>query len=351
MIIEQVGKQFSLNILFVFIKRHVITYNESDNSLNYDEFRGGCRLDQQQSVLSFTVNESLHMERGQEIEEMLSISIEPDIAIETFEEYMQIRGLIILQGECSKANNTEDKYDDEATEQNDATVYMEKVIDTQVNQMMFSHRFPVEVSVARNRIDNIAEVKVEVISFDYELPANDRINIEATLHIHGIKGDNVEQEKEEKQEEAEAVIEETAPTSEEHNVVNDQAQATEEEKELPATEEQAIQTDVSESLQDDAKIISESIEATDDQVIDIQYSETTAEVADEEVSDVLFLTDLFGEVEEASVTTMKIHIIQEEDTIESIAKRYDISALQLMKDNNIHADDMEPGALIYIENK
>lgn len=339
-----------LNILFVFIKRSVTTYNESDNSLNYDEFRGGCRLDQQQNVLSFTVNESLHMEKGQEIEEMLSISIEPDIAIETFEEYMQIRGLIILQGECSKANTTEDKYHDEANGQNDALVYMEKVIDTQVNQMMFSHRFPVEVSVARNRIDNIADVKVEVISFDYELPANDRLNIEATLHIHGIKGNNVEREKEIDQEEAQAEpqIEETASTEEENNVVNEQTN--EEEIKTPDNEEQLTSINVPETLQSDEKIISESIEAIDDQVIDIQYSETTEE-EDEEVSDVLFLTDLFGEVEEASVTTMKIHIIQEEDTIESIAKRYDMSALQLMKDNNIHADDMEPGSLIYITTK
>src|SRR5690625_3167167 len=83
--------------------------------------------------------------------------------------------------------------------------------------------------------------------------------------------------------------------------------------------------------------------------IDIQLSESEEDDGDEEVKDVRFLTDLFGGEQEETYTKMKIYITQENDTIESIAKRYEMSTLQLIKDNQLTGEGLEEGQLLYIQ--
>lgn len=336
-------------------------------------------MEQEHNMLSFTVNESLYMEAGQGMEEMLAISLEPDIAIETFHDYVQIRGIIILQGECKKATNDPKGKE---LEENQLKNYVEKIIDTEPNQAMFSHRFPVEISVPKDRIPNMADVKVEVVSFDYELPSTHLLNIEATLHIHGISADRVVQEApKEVQEsplEAPKAVEDTPlgqdATQKEIEPVLDVEEKAESEvvrespdraeanqSSEPAEANEALEAQKFEEIQEAEKVQERTtprehapdterhIVETDHQTIDIQLSENEGEEADEKVKDVLFLTDLFGGVSEESVTTMRIHIVQEEDTVESIAKRYEMSTLQLMKDNQLVADEMTPGKLVYID--
>jgi len=46
---------------------------------------------------------------------------------------------------------------------------------------------------------------------------------------------------------------------------------------------------------------------------------------------------------------MRICIVQDEDTIETIADRFEVSPLQLIKQNKLTEDfDVEPGQLLYI---
>src|SRR5699024_6531963 len=130
----------------------------------------------------------------QGIEEMLAISLDPDIAIETFHEDIQIRGIIILQGEYKKVIDEQTNVEHE---KDSSLQIIEKMIETEENQVMFSHRFPVEVTVAENRINDLNDVKVEVVAFDYEIPTNDSLNISAELHIHGILNERNIQEKNE----------------------------------------------------------------------------------------------------------------------------------------------------------
>lgn len=336
------------------------------------EIGGGLRLEQHKDILSFTVNESLHLESGQGIEEMLGISLEPDIAIETYHDYVQIRGIIILQGECKK---TTENIEGINSTDHSITNYIEKIIDTEPGQAMFSHRFPVEVSVPKNRIRDISDVKVEVVSFDYELPSTHRLNINATLHIHGIVADEIISAPAETPETLETPEEtsektlrttkedEKTDTSDELSLDKDMHEKKESTEEIMHTEEletskqeEVTIIDSEETKSGDLTASEEAMTVEDDKLhdekdeIDIQLSEME-EKEEEQVNDVLFLTDLFGGIAEESSTTLRIHIIQEEDTIESIAKRYDVSALQLMKDNQLSADEMIPGNLIHIENK
>src|SRR5690606_19452538 len=113
-------------------------------------------------VIIFDVNETLYFERGQEIAEMVSISLDPDIAIQAYDQYIQVRGLIMLQGEYVKVENSQPEYQ-EFTEE--LTNYIEKVVDTEENQAQFSHRFPVEISVPSYRVENEADVTVTIDAF------------------------------------------------------------------------------------------------------------------------------------------------------------------------------------------
>jgi len=310
-------------------------------------------LTQDKDLLSFTLNESLLVEGMQGIEEMLAISLDPDIAIETFHEDIQIRGIIILQGEYKKVIDEQTNVEHE---KDSSLQIIEKMIETEENQVMFSHRFPVEVTVAENRINDLNDVKVEVVAFDYEIPTNDSLNISAELHIHGILNERNIQEKNEEGKE----VEDTSEKIQDESFIAPDKDVTDADKQEVSNQdsvEQAIEptlhdfeNDSSEMNRDDADESEANyninMNEQEEDEIDIQLSETEAE---EVVEDVLFLTDIFADTEEKSVSTMRIHIIQKEDTIESVAKRYDMSALQLMKDNQLNADEMTPGKLIYID--
>lgn len=313
------------------------------------------------NVLSFTVNESLYVEGMEGIEEMLAISLDPDIAIETFYEDVQIRGLIILQGEYKKSPDNQEN----TSLGNESHIQiMEKMIETEEDQVMFSHRFPVEVTVSENRITDINDVKVEVVAFDYEIPSNYRLNITAELHIHGILNENALRKVEEENEQN--LTDDTERIESEEKQTNEKEQkGSQVKKEDNVKEETTTSENNSIIKTEDFEITEDSIEAKyksenekvvshveklneGEETIDIQLIENEEIEEQDEVEDVLFLTDLFADVQEESVSTMRIHIIQADDTIESVAKRYDMSALQLMKNNQLNADEMTPGKLIYI---
>src|SRR5699024_9494160 len=299
---------------------------------------------------------------------MLAISLEPDIAIETFHDYVQIRGLIILQGECKKAMK-----DEKETEAKDSTItnYIEKIIETEPGQAMFSHRFPVEISVPKERIQNMADVKVEVVNFDYEIPSTQLLKIEATLHIHGIIADELVREAEKEaqldkretpakaEQSKKAKSEPVQDEQEEESLAQVRAQEEADQKTLnkeakdmtePPKKPQEISVDKTKEPEqqetergDDAlstKIQKNELESDqkseaepetqpeqpqpepqlesviekgsiEEEIIDIQLSESETDEDEEQVKDVLFLTDLFGGISEEAVTTMRIHIIQE----------------------------------------
>ena len=72
----------------------------------------------------------------------------------------------------------------------------------------------------------------------------------------------------------------------------------------------------------------------------------------EQVRAVSYLSDMFSDSEEESYTRMRLCIVQEQDTIDSIAERYQVSALQLIKLNRLDEDyDVKEGQLLYIPHK
>src|SRR5699024_7518506 len=117
----------------------------------------------------------------------------------------------------------------------------------------------------------------------------------------------------------------------------------------PLEDEKVLSSDEAHNLkleneEDDERIT--QLESTDTD-IDIQMSETKDEDTDD-VKDVHFLTTIFNRAKEESISTLRIYIVQEGDTVNTIAKQYEIYSLKLLKMNELNENNLEKSQLIYV---
>lgn len=288
--------------------------------------------------ITFDVNETLFLKSGQGISEMQSIALDPDIVVQSYGDYVQVRGLIVLQGEYVVAlPGTGDKPNVHGT--------MEHVQELENNEAEFTHRFPVDITVASHRVNNVDEITVMVDAFDYELSDRNTLKIKASIIINGIDATEASvQSNQDTVQEVEEVAEEEV-IAEEVIAEPTEAVAEVEEQDVVA----AVVEEAEEVKEVEASVEVESeFEATDTQEPDIQLSGTKDEAEESAIHDVQYLTDIFGEEKEETYTKMRLYITQPEDTIATIAKQYHISALQLLKDNNLSQENLSEGQLIKI---
>ncbi len=411
-----------------------------------------------ESVFQFELNETLYFEKGQEVNEMRGVSLEPDISIHSFHDYISIRGVIELKGEYEKSSHN-DFYSDLELNEMASKRYVEVVEEENEDGLcIFSHRFPVEISVPANRIADLNDISVYIQTFDYEIPDPTLFRLYSTIEIHGIQQEErmvptEQQEVDEEQSEdefdvataeadsdfreenvdhfqfelqqseldhkseeiednqslpflddpnQEVLDEERLEVSEETEKVLDEEQlevSKETEKtlrveEINKAEDQEELAEGPASTEDTNEEIDETgrwkyketktlkeffgTEAKENDDLDEEemeededyewteeeYEQEDAETSPEVnqnsddrrnhegVKDVSYLADMFSGKEENSYTSMRLCIVQEQDTIDSIAERYQVSALQLIKQNRLDDDyDVTEGQLLYIPQK
>lgn len=340
-----------------------------------------------ENKITFDLNETLLFELGQEIEEMISISLDPDIVIQEYDDYVQIRGVIMLSGEYFRKLEERELSSEIPLQNNPPFRYIEKVIQINRDVSSFSHRFPVEISVSKDRVDHMEDIVVAVDSFDYQLPTSDSLNIVASLHIYGITPEQIKDlEEKERRPIVSATDEdefaERKLTVEKNNVYNDNSnpnnidistydhetssktinetdseeqplrliKGIKNEEETASIEKLQLEA-IEQEIEDNKENMTlEEVQQTNtEDEIQIELNESTDEDNDE-VNDVTFLTELFNSDEE-TYTQLKIYIAQKDDTVESIAKQYDIPVLQLIKDNKMSMDSIEEGQLITIRQR
>ncbi|AST92756.1 stage VI sporulation protein D [Sutcliffiella cohnii] len=139
---------------------------------------------EQQSCLRFSVEESVWFQKGQEVRELISISLDPEIQIYEQDQYVSIRGALYLTGEYY----SETEADDDENETFAQARYVEGVVEREDGTFELEHRFPVDITIPRNRIQNLDDVYVAVDSFDYSTPARGCLQLDAELSISGIYG-------------------------------------------------------------------------------------------------------------------------------------------------------------------
>lgn len=142
-------------------------------------------MDKEESVFQFDLRESVYFEDHQQVSEITSISLEPEISIQTYGDYISIRGVIALNGQYRSVDNSVVEQLQPSFEKH-ALRYIDSVEENENGFASFSHQFPVEISVPLYRIADLNDVAVDIDSFDYDLPDPAQLIVEAGIAIHGI---------------------------------------------------------------------------------------------------------------------------------------------------------------------
>ena len=154
-----------------------------------------------QSYLRFTLEESVWFQKGQEVDELLSIALDPNILVQESDQYVTIKGSLELSGEY----NREEVNVEEAVDYFSNPKVVQAVEVREEGVHLFTHHFPVEVTIPKNRIQELDEIDVFVETFDYAFPERSCLMLSADLMITGLYG---EQQHELVEEEVERDVEE-----------------------------------------------------------------------------------------------------------------------------------------------
>jgi stage VI sporulation protein D len=363
----------------------------------------------EQSYLRFSLEESIWFKRGQEVAEFLSIALDPVVSVDEYEQYITILGALELSGEYLMAEGEESSADsfDFASHR-----FIQHVSTREDGISELSHRFPIDITIPKNRIYNLEDVYVMVESFDYDLDENGRLLVTADISISGISevpldepslaeeeeedllfepfevvarkevyeeeqrkqqveeetstifNHVLEEQNEEQAQEAEAIPRKETKQKEEKVVPLNNNEYPEEKKEKgekkekeekEEKEETAAQLEENELMeaeeenvvpQQEAKVsIGSMKENDDDEMEKIDENEKTKAKSE----NTLYLTKLFAKNQGEEFTKVKICIVQQGDSLDKIAERYDITVQQLLRANQLESpEEIHEGQLLYI---
>ncbi|MGG3842174.1 stage VI sporulation protein D [Anoxybacillus kestanbolensis] len=355
-------------------------------------------------MLRFSIEEAVAFRREHHVDQLLSISLQPTITIEEQEDYVYIRGVLELSGEYTKHEE-----DGEDVETFELGRYIEQVRMRDEETGEFLHQFPIDITVPKERVDDLEQVYVLIESFDYDLRKNELLLI-AEVAIHGIQMDDdredeeewdaynvddfepfeavahqeVYEEEKEEQEERETIVnvptfymlhEEQVADNDEHKEERIDVQGEHEEEQVADNDEHKEERiDVQgeheeEQVADNDEHKEERIDVQgehEEEQVDTQKGyEEEQESKREETSfqlelkgretnekrneNALYLTKLFGKNEEQAFARLKICIVQQGDSLDKIAERYDVSVQQLLRTNHLESGaDIHEGQLLYI---
>ncbi len=375
--------------------------------------KGGVALSQgNESCLRFSLEESVWFQKGQEVEELVSISLAPNITIHENEQYVTIQGALELTGEYQRYNDGSSEEEDLFT----APKFVHHVEERDEGLCEFSHRFPVDITIPNNRIQSINDIYVEVESFDYLFQERSCMKLTADLTITGLYGDqqhkpaHEETEVEEVQLEVtnrEATVDEIESNiewSHEHRI-EEQDEPTildheyepfsvEARKSADETEEKVVSINKSAELfeapqlpineakepeitfsaarsEGPQEVVEEVVEEAPE--VELQpvpeaelqpQVETQPEVEEESSSSPpqpkvkkkksskkgMSLTEFFARKEETEdLTKLRVAIVQSGETVEQLASRYEVPVQQLLKVNHLELNqDIYEGQVLYI---
>jgi stage VI sporulation protein D len=147
--------------------------------------KGGVALSQEnQSFLRFSLEESVWFQRGQEVEELLSLSLDPNITIIESDQYVTIRGTLDLSGEYKSYSEADPDQQLSSTQR-----WVQKVEQREEGVCEFAHQFPVDITIPTYRVRELSEIDVLIETFDYVLPERSCLKLSAELNITGLYGE------------------------------------------------------------------------------------------------------------------------------------------------------------------
>jgi stage VI sporulation protein D len=336
------------------------------------------------SSLTFSVEESVWFKKGQEVQEVLSMSLEPEIAIEERGDHISITGALQLVGEyVPKEEETASLR--EVTHAN----MVEEVSISEDGIGELTHRFPVDITIPTERVRSLDDIYVIIDSFDYDLPADGSLKLAADIIISGI---GQSEEREGNQAQAPSYEEELDNVVSLHGEQSDQGAFEVETRKLPEEQEATTSdynmydkqeepeqaqtytspqiemkgraeepTDAADASTSNSYWINESnVDAGEvnyrnsDQDADnegaSQANDSNHQSSEKRDENALYLTKMLsgGDDNDDQFSRLRMCIAQEGETLQAISERYNVSVNQLQRVNRLDTEEIGEGQIIYI---
>ncbi|WP_196220145.1 LysM peptidoglycan-binding domain-containing protein [Terrilactibacillus tamarindi] len=136
--------------------------------------------------LQFSINESIWLQDGERAEDILSMALEPDVAIEENGDFVAIKGALRLTGEYKPLDQPAIDVQEEDSNGHSAFRTIDEINETDEGTALIEHRFPVDITVPAQKVANIEDLYVVIETFDYTLEENRRILLQGDIAITGL---------------------------------------------------------------------------------------------------------------------------------------------------------------------
>ncbi|MGS0417031.1 stage VI sporulation protein D [Bacillus cereus] len=306
--------------------------------------------------LRFSLKESVWFQKGQEVEELLSISLDPDVEIEELDHEVIVRGQLDLTGEYV-ARQDDSAYSLRELSPAKAIDYVETRADG-VNELV--HSFPLEISIPRNRVKVIEELYVSIEEFDYELKENGCLQLLADISITGLCDEERTEDEEEETAYAELEADESRPAPHEEVPAYKESDGWEDYAFEPFQLEERKEQEIEEEELEEHELVEREEEQETTPQFELfgrknfkkekakKQEEPEEEAYSQRDENALYLTKLFTKEPEEEFTKLRMYFVQEGDTIESVAERYETTVQSLYRVNQSEDIYLTTGQIIYI---
>jgi stage VI sporulation protein D len=295
-----------------------------------------------QTSLSFSLKESVWFQKGQEVEQLLSIALDPDIVVQDRDYEIVVKGQLQLTGEYVAQDSEEASFSLRELSPVRTVDYVH-VREDGVNEL--SHSFPLEISIPRSRVKQADDLYVEIEMFDYELPEQGCLQLLADIAIYGLTDQaTAEEQIEGRVEEQEELLEE----------LEDQYAAPafvqEEEDVFEPFEFEVRKEPVLEEVEREEPVMQVELFGRAEETKQPPASEEGKEefAYSSRDENALYLTRLFGRNQEEQFTKLRMYFVQTGDTVESIAERYDTNLQHLARINQLDDLYVSQGQVLYV---
>ncbi|WP_141431862.1 stage VI sporulation protein D [Bacillus sp. 03113] len=383
------------------------------------------------TFLRFSLEESVWFKKGQEVAELLSISLDPKITILENDQFITINGSLELSGEYMRNEYEAEIESADFEEGLNAPKFISSILERAEGGCEFSHNFPVDISIPLSRIQGIDDLNIEVESFDYVFPEASCMNVSAEIIVSGLvesvqaevdtteRDDGAEQEDYEEQEVLleieptlrstdEVIIEDAPllmPLDEATFIEKDESAQFEDEDDLYAPFEAVARKEPSpapevemdaplglnthkEEIKGESYIppylipdfsfltnryeksepsVQEAAEPEQvemkDEPVEVEMKDEPVEVESPQLEEQpeekqkkaskkkksLSISEFLARKEGEEHAKLKVCIVQQGDTIDYLAERYEVSVPQLLKVNHLEiSQDIYEGQVLYI---
>jgi stage VI sporulation protein D len=147
------------------------------------------------SPIKFQLEESIWLDHHANDAEIISLELEPQIEVEEERNFITITGSLALTGRfAANEEEGEESLDLESSSLADQLHFQPFRVDQrEIVEEDFrgkiEKRFPIDVTIPANKIDDIEDVFVQIEQFDYNVTNGHRLNITADITISGIRNE------------------------------------------------------------------------------------------------------------------------------------------------------------------